>query len=611
MNRRSFLGRAAVLPLLAGVLPQVGASANAQGRAKGYPAFRVRPRDPAWPPTSSWDRLNQQTESRLVRVQSPLDACQDAPDGASCREVFRELKNPYYIGDQVALTQTTGWVDAWTSQPSAYAVAARKTEDIVAAVNFARENNLRLVVKGGGHSYLGTSNAPDSLLIWTRAMDDITLHDAFVAHGCAAQTAPQAAVTVGAGAIWMHTYNAVTTKGGRYVQGGGCGTVGVAGLVQGGGFGSYSKNYGTAAASLLEAEVVTADGMVRIANACTNPDLFWALKGGGGGTFGVVTRVTLRTHALPEFFGFVSMNIQASSDAAFRKLVGRFISFYAQSLHNPHWGEIVNVRPRNKLDIQLSFQGLNKQQAEIIWQPFLQWVSGPESDCAFLQPPSIRVGPAVHRWDAPFIKERAPTAILSDDRPGAPEDNVFWSANLSEAGHFIHGFESAWLPASLLQADRQEQLTEALLAAARHSNVELHFQKGLAGGSEEAIAAARDTATNPAVVDAFVLAIIASEGPPAYPGLQGHEPDLSTARRNASEIVKAMNELKKVAPDAGSYVAESSFFEDNWQKSYWGPNYPRLLAIKKKFDPTGLFFVHHGVSSEEWSADGFTRLARR
>jgi len=97
--------------------------------------------------------------------------------------------------------------------------------------------------------------------------------------------APQPAVTVGAGAIWMHTYNEVTTKGGRYVQGGGCGTVGVAGLVQGGGFGTYSKQFGIAGASLLEAEIVTADGVLRIANACREPDLFWALIGGGGGTF--------------------------------------------------------------------------------------------------------------------------------------------------------------------------------------------------------------------------------------------------------------------------------------------------------------------------------------
>ena len=74
-------------------------------------------------------------------------------------------------------------------------------------------------------------------------------------------------------------------------------------LIQSGGFGSFSKHYGLAAAGLLEAEVVTADGKIRTANACTNPDLFWALKGGGGGSFGVVTKVTLRVRDLPEFRG--------------------------------------------------------------------------------------------------------------------------------------------------------------------------------------------------------------------------------------------------------------------------------------------------------------------
>ena len=113
-------------------------------------------------------------------------------------------------------------------------------------------------------------------------MDKIVLHDGFVPQNC--NTPPQPAVSVGAGAIWLHVYDAVVTKAGA-TQGGGCTTVGVAGLIQSGGFGSFSRYYGAAAASLLEAEVVTADGAVRIVNACTNPDLFWALKGGGGGTF--------------------------------------------------------------------------------------------------------------------------------------------------------------------------------------------------------------------------------------------------------------------------------------------------------------------------------------
>src|SRR5439155_11131681 len=143
--------------------------------------------------------------------------------------------------------------------------------------------------------------------------------------------------------IWMHVYDAVMTKAGRYVQGGGCATVGVAGLIQSGGFGSFSKNYGMAAAGLLEAEVVTADGAVRIANACTNPELFWGLKGGGGGSLGVVTRLTLRVHELPETFGAVNMTIQATSPAAFQRLIARVIELYAWSLMNPQWGEQIRL----------------------------------------------------------------------------------------------------------------------------------------------------------------------------------------------------------------------------------------------------------------------------
>ena len=118
-----------------------------------------------------------------------------------------------------------------------------------------------------------------------------------------ASQAPVAAVTIGAGALWGQAYDAVAREAGRYVQGGGCLTVGVAGLIQSGGFGPFSKGFGMAAASLVEAEIVTADGGVRIANQCTNPELFWGIKGGGGGSFGVVTRLTLRTHELPAFFG--------------------------------------------------------------------------------------------------------------------------------------------------------------------------------------------------------------------------------------------------------------------------------------------------------------------
>jgi hypothetical protein len=219
--------------------------------------------------------------------------------------------------------------------------------------------------------------------------------------------------------------------------------------------------------------------------------------------------------------------------------------------------------------------------------------------------------PARNLWDPVFLKKHFPSAVLSDDRPGAPADNIYWLGNLAEVGHFLSGFQSLWLPASLLQSDRRSGLADALFAAARHWPVELHLQKGLAGGSEEAISATRDTAMNPDVLGAFALVIIGGEDPPAFPGLPGHQPDLDLDRRQARAIGKAMSELKNVAPGAGSYFAESDFFEPDWQTSYWGPNYPRLFSIKKKYDPAGLFFVHHGVGSKDWSADGFTRLSGR
>ena len=184
--------------------------------------------------------------------------------------MFKDLADPYFIRDHPALTQTLGWVDAWTSRPSTYCVVAEDAADVAEAVRFARDHNLRLVVKGGGHSYQGTSNAPNSLLVWTRNLTDIVMHDDFTPAGCARSEGP--AVSLGSGVIWQEAYSAVTTKGGRYVQGGGCTTVGVAGLISSGGFGTYSRGFGTAASNLIEAEVVTADGQIRIVNGAVNPN---------------------------------------------------------------------------------------------------------------------------------------------------------------------------------------------------------------------------------------------------------------------------------------------------------------------------------------------------
>lgn len=598
MERRTFLkgsGLSALLPL------------SRRARHNGNTFRRRRPSDPNWPSETAWKRLNDEVDGNLTRVEFPLEACIKEPGGDVCQSLIANIKNPYYIGEQPGLTQTLGWVDAWFTKPSVYVVAARDARHVAAAINFARENDLRLVVKGGGHSYQGTSNAADSLLVWTRHMHEVTMHDAFVPQGCEREQAAQRAVTCGSGAIWIQAYDTVTTKTGAYVQGGGCTTVGVAGLVQSGGFGSFSKHYGTCAAGLLEAEVVTADGTIRIANACTNPDLFWAIKGGGGGTFGVVTKVTLRVRELPEYAGGAIFRVKASSDDAFRRLLRYFVGFYRDNLFNDHWGEQAHIGSDNVLGFSMVSLGLTTEEARKVFRPFLDWIA--RSPGAYTVEPGMVLGsmPARHWWDAEWRKEHDQRVFDSDGRPGTSANNVWWTGDAGQVAWTIYGFESLWLPKLLLEDDSQERLANALFAGSRYQLIELHFNKGLAGAPRDAIEAARDTATNPAVLDAFALAII-GDGGGGYPGVRGHEPDIEAARKGRKQVQRSMNELRALASNGGSYVSESNFFREDWQHSYWGNNYARLALAKKKYDPTGLFFVHNGVGSEEWSADGFSKL---
>lgn len=599
MRRRDLLKIAATAPFVS-LLPRRVASA----RAQDFTQRRVRPSDPAWPSAERWNDLREAVGGQLIAVESLLAPCRAFSIGG-CFTALTNMRNPFALGDHPAGTQVSGWLNAWTPQPSIFALRARNATDVAAAVRFAREHRLRLVVKGGGHSYQGTSNAPDSLLVWTRAMNAVTVHDAFVATGCAGTQPPTTAVTVEAGAMWIDAYDAVTTRAGRYVQGGGCATVGVAGLIQSGGFGSFSKRFGTAAGGLLEAEIVTADGIVRTVNACTEPDLFWALKGGGGGSFGVVTKVTLRTHELPGLFGYVGARITAKSDAAFLELIARFLEFYGHSLLDPHWGESVKLTPDNALVVSMVWQGLDEQRARDVWRPFLDWVQSADHGLDDLLTMTV---PARTWWSPTEHEARGTGGMVRDTRDGAPAHHAWWSANQDEVSGFLYGYESVWLPVSLLEPSERQRLTDALFAASRSCDVQLHFNKGLAGAPAAAIEAARDSATNPAVLDAFALAIVASGGVPGVSSLPYFS---GVAQRQARAVDEATTELRRVAPAGGSYVSESNYFNASWQSAFWGPHYPKLRTVKDTYDPDGLFFVHHGVGSEDWSADGFERVARR
>ena len=189
-----------------------------------------------------------------------------------------------------------GWEDAvliWNAMAAttpALVVQPSSARDVAAAVAFAREHSLLVSVKGGGHNIAGTALVEDGLTLDMSAMRELMVDPrervAHVGPGCRLQDVDRA----------TQAHGLATVLG--FIS-----EVGVAGLTLGGGLGYLTRRFGWAVDNLLEVEVVTADGEIRTASRSENPDLFWALRGGGG-NFGVVTRFTFRLHEVgPTAFG--------------------------------------------------------------------------------------------------------------------------------------------------------------------------------------------------------------------------------------------------------------------------------------------------------------------
>ena len=507
-----------------------------------------------------------------------------------------DFNNPFAIEELPWAMQATGWLNAWQLQTSPYVVAAKSTDDIVAAIRFAKKHHLRLSIKGTGHDYLGRSNgSTDALLLWTHHMRDITIHDSFIPKGAPPETKGEHAVTVQAGVRWGEVYREVMVNQGRYVQGGGCTSVGAAGgFLQGGGFGSFSKKFGLAAGSLLEAEVILADGNVVIANRYVNSDLFWALKGGGGSTFCVLSKATLQTHDLPKTFGAVIGKIQAHSDQAYLHLLEYFLNFYRDELNNEHWGEQITFKPDNSLQINMVFQGLSQEQASQVWSPFKRWIEGQED--AFKGEFVITVAPGQEFWSYEFFSTHAPTAIVPY-REG--KEGIFsWSGDQISVMSYWFTSQSRWLPIRLFQTDCCAQLANTIFQASRHWEFAIHIGKGLSGASPEAIQRSKDSSINSVCLDSAALAVFGAVKHPFYPWQQLTDSDKKEGLQQVFKVNTAMKILMDATPESGAYSNEADYFQKNWQQAFWGDNYPKLLEIKWKYDPDQFFRSHHSVGSE-------------
>ncbi|MFZ0668018.1 MAG: FAD-binding oxidoreductase [Acidimicrobiales bacterium] len=539
-----------------------------------------------------FSELEQRLGPRLIDVRSPLQARLGDPNDESSEQTISELQNFFHVQDQPGGFLTNGWYRAFDAKESPRAVAAESSKDVAAAVRFAKDKQIGIVVKGTGHDYLGRSSNPDSLLIWTHKMRDIIIHDDFTPVGVE-QEGGVPAITFGAGTRWLEAYQALAPTG-RYVQGGGCTSVGAAGgFTQGSGFGSFSRRYGTAAGNLLECEVVTASGEVLVANAYRNADLFWALRGGGGGTFGIVSKMTMRTHPFPETLGVAAGRVTASGPEEFRSLLFELVRLVGR-LCDGHWGETVRITGENTLEFGMLAADVTEEGAQRAFGPFMDFVNASD---AFELELTVFTLPFLNLWDPLMHEQMGSDLVRRDDRPLAKNDLFWWVANQGEVSQYLNAYKSRWLPSRLF--DRSpDVLADALFDACHHWPVTLHLNKALWGANPEAVERDRATAINPAVFDAGALVITASNQQFVFPGVPGHQPDLELAASRSQAVENAIAAIRQVTPGAGSYLNETDYFEADWQESFWGSNYPRLLEIKRKYDPTNLLRVHHGVGSE-------------
>ena len=313
-------------------------AAAAVASSAAPPSCRCLPSDACWAAVP-WAQLNASVGGRLVvsRDTDPMLPCALDVNSSACAAALAASDDEFALTAAADGFTRTGLFNVWnvSETQSAYAVLAQSESDVVEAVTFAAANNLRLTVKGTGHGWFHGSSAAGALMVVTHFRKAIDFLPDFSPSGCGA--APVPAVRVQSGVQFNELY-AAAADAGRFVVGGTCDSVGVGGCWLGGCHGTFSKLYSSAAANLLEVRVVLANGSLVVANACSSPDLFYALRGGGGGTFGIVTEFVARTHAPPQFVGLGSLTITATGEDAFVEAMTALLLNYSLAALAPPYG---------------------------------------------------------------------------------------------------------------------------------------------------------------------------------------------------------------------------------------------------------------------------------
>ncbi|WP_158218715.1 FAD-binding oxidoreductase [Roseateles aquatilis] len=505
MDRRRFLAAGAGA-LASGWLAGCGGG----GGAAGTP---VSP--PGTPPTSGgpdWSALRPQLQGQLL-LPTDVD--------------FNTLRLP-------ANARYDGTV------PLALARCAR-TEDVAAALAFARASQLPFTPRSGGHSYLGASTGT-GLIVDTGPMDAVRM-DGDIA-------------VVGAGAKLADVYRALLAlPSPRVLPSGSCVTVGITGIALGGGFGYFQRLHGLTCDALVGATVVDANGRSLVCDATSNTDLFWALRGGGGGQFGIVTELRFQTRPVT---AMSSASVSFAAVDATRALA----AWQAWSAAQPDtvWSQgVLGVDFTGTLGLGINAVAMDTADAlQATWGPLLTAIGAM---------PVARTAPQALTAQALLLAScnglTATQCHLSSQVPGGVLQRVAMSASSD--------FFNQPLPAAGIQA-----LTDALLARAR------------AGRNSAVILDQMGGAISRVAVDATAFPHRAARFSAQYltESMRGTSADLLDAD---ARWANGMRDTMKSWSSGGAYVNYPDKAIANPGDAYYGGNLARLQYIRAAVDPNRVF----------------------
>lgn len=416
-------------------------------------------------------------------------------------------------------------------------------------------------------SLLGKSTGKGALALWTHNLNTYEFIDEY--EGFDSYRGP--AARIGAGVIFDDILGAASERGFRFVTGT-CPTVGPAGgFAAGGGHGILTPLYGLAADTVLEWEVVTADGSHLVATPLLHPDLYWALSGGGPGTFGVVISVTIQIFPDAPMGGASTLLdiASAGSTEAFWDAVTVFHSSLGELIDTP-----ASVAYAITAEV-LNVYGI-----------------------AILDGNASRVDASLEPLEAALEANGTPATFIASNHTGYLD---YYEAYFREVFTItpeaqING--GRLVPRALLgNPDTAGAVTQAFRAAA-----EAGFNL-ICVATDASKMPLHPNAVFPVWRSALLECVVAYTWnftvPPA---------EMLLKQRLLTDTI--MPRIEAATPGGGSYLNEANFQQPDWQEVFYGSNYPRLKALKHTYDPTSLFYAQTAVGSEAWAADSDGRLCR-